>query len=392
MRIFIITADYPAYLEWSYSSNGVASKSYDELVQLRHETLFGLAGNYSSNLHQLGHEAWDVHANDEIMQGAWAREHGMEIVERSALQKYSKTVLRAVQPHIPKPLRQLKTSLRPLAMRMTGNSTYEILRRQVQHYKPDIILNQAMDVLPDAFMVEIKPYTRLIAGQIAAPLPQERTFRAYDLVFSSLPNYVKYFREQGLASELSRLAFEPSILSVLGPSNAHYAATFVGSLSTFHSGRIDLVEDLCQSATLDVWGEIFGALPKSSSITSHHHGPAWGINMFRILRDSKITINHHIGIAENYANNMRLYEATGVGTLLLTDAKDNLDEIFKVDREVVTYRTRAECADKIRYYLDHENERSVIAKAGQNRTLNEHTYLQRVRDIAELLNKHLCAA
>jgi spore maturation protein CgeB len=207
-----------------------------------------------------------------------------------------------------------------------------------------------------------------------------------------LPNYVDYFRQRGIPSELSLFAFEPSILQMLGTPSPRFGATFVGSLSTFHSDRIDLLENLCRSTGVEVWGEVFGSLPKNSSIQRVHRGPAWGAEMFRILRDSRITINHHIGIAKHYANNMRLYEATGVGTLLLTDAKTNLDEIFKIDREVVTYRTADECREKIEYYLSHEKERAAIATAGQQRTLNDHNYLHRMEQVLEIVNKHLCAA
>ena len=40
--------------------------------------------------------------------------------------------------------------------------------------------------------------------------------------------------------------------------------------------------------------------------------------MYKILGRSKISFNRHINTAENNANNMRLYEATGMGSLLLT--------------------------------------------------------------------------
>jgi spore maturation protein CgeB len=391
MRIFVITADYPAFLEWFYSSaEGVAKKTYSELLRLRHESLFGVAGYYSSNLRKLGHEAWDVRANDEIMQMAWGRENGIVSGENSGIQKRSRTVLNTLRPIVAKaPFHHLKTVMRPMVRRITGNATYDILKAQIKHYKPDVILNQAMDIVPDEFFVETKPYARLTVGQIAAPLPAERRFRGYDLVFSSLPNYVDYFRQQGLASELSRLAFEPSILPALGPATPRYGATFVGSLSTFHSGRIELLDSLCRSSNLQVWGELFGSLPRKSAIPACHHGRAWGIEMFRILRDSRITINHHIGIAKNYANNMRLYEATGAGTLLLTDAKDNLNEIFTVDQEVVTYHTVEECREKVDYYLGHESERARIANAGQQRTLKEHTYENRMQEIADVLELHL---
>jgi hypothetical protein len=42
--------------------------------------------------------------------------------------------------------------------------------------------------------------------------------------------------------------------------------------------------------------------------------------MYRVLECSKIVINHHGDVAP-WANNLRLFEATGTGALLLTDWK-----------------------------------------------------------------------
>jgi spore maturation protein CgeB len=228
-----------------------------------------------------------------------------------------------------------------------------------------------------------------MVGQIAAPLGKDQTYKGYDLMISSLPNYVDRFRRLGLKSELSRLAFEPSVLERLGVRSHSYGATFVGSFTSAHHERTDLLEFLCRADAIDLWGENFHHVPKSSPISRHYRGKAWGLEMFRVLRDSRIAINHHIGIAAEYANNMRLFEATGVGTMLLTDDKVNLGEMFEIDKEVVTYKTREECLEKIRYYLAHDSEREGIAKAGQRRTLSDHTYASRLADFQELTRAHL---
>ncbi|MDQ3755068.1 MAG: glycosyltransferase, partial [Acidobacteriota bacterium] len=81
-----------------------------------------------------------------------------------------------------------------------------------------------------------------------------------------------------------------------------------------------------------------------------------------------------IDISPVSASNMRLFEATGVGSCLLTDWRANISTLFEPDREVVTYRNAEECIEKATYLLDHESERQQIARAGQRRTLREHTY------------------
>jgi len=70
--------------------------------------------------------------------------------------------------------------------------------------------------------------------------------------------------------------------------------------------------------------------------------------MYQVLRDSLLTLNHH-GDVGPYANNLRLFEATGVGTLLITDWKENLAEMFEPGKEVIVYRTPEECAELIKY-------------------------------------------
>ena len=86
---------------------------------------------------------------------------------------------------------------------------------------------------------------------------------------------------------------------------------------------------------------------------------------------------------------MRLYEATGVGTFLLTDAKRNLGELFEPGVEVETYGDADELVEKARYYLDHEEVRAAIAEAGQRRTLRDHTYARRMEELVALLTSRL---
>ena len=86
---------------------------------------------------------------------------------------------------------------------------------------------------------------------------------------------------------------------------------------------------------------------------------------------------------------MRLYEATGVGTCLVTEMKDNLGEMFQPGREVVTFAGTDDCMEKIRQYLDRGDERTRIAQAGQRRTLRDHVYTSRMGELLGLLRKRI---
>ena len=96
--------------------------------------------------------------------------------------------------------------------------------------------------------------------------------------------------------------------------------------------------------------------------------------MYRVLARARIVVNRHGPVAKGYANNMRLFEATGTGAMLVTEAAPNLSEYFEVGREVVTYDGPDDLMDKLSHYLEHDDERRAIAAAGQARTLRDHTY------------------
>ncbi|MEO7634584.1 MAG: glycosyltransferase, partial [Sphingomicrobium sp.] len=102
-----------------------------------------------------------------------------------------------------------------------------------------------------------------------------------------------------------------------------------------------------------------------------------------------VTLNSHIDISATSASNMRLFEATGVGTCLLTDRKDNLTILFEPDREVVTYGSAEEAVEKYRYLASHPKERVAIAAAGQKRALRDHNFDKRAARIDDLIRASL---
>lgn len=393
LRFFILNTDYPEFLRWFYAQQPELGKQpYEEQMRARVESLFGVADFYSSNLRKLGHEAQDIHANNEFMQKAWAKEHGLGIEEPTPPEQRARTVIQcARQIGASTPLWYLKPLFRPMLHLLDRQPTwpYDILAIQIKHYKPDVLLNFDMDSISSHFLKEMKPYMRLLVGQIASPLPKAENLSCYDLVISSLPNFVEHFHRMGVPAELHRLAFEPRLLSRLKNEAKKTSISFVGSLSQHHESRVQLLEYLCERLDVEVWGQGVDGLPNDSLILQHYRGKAWGIEMYQILHNSKMTLNHHISVAESYANNMRLFESTGVGTLLVTDWKVNLHEMFEPGREVMAYHTPEECAELVQYYLEHDDEREAIAHGGQQRTLSEHTYFQRMQELVEIVQRYL---
>ena len=126
-------------------------------------------------------------------------------------------------------------------------------------------------------------------------------------------------------------------------------------------------------------------LPVNRRLLSHSHPPLFGLKMFKKIQESKVVLNKHIDISARSSSNLRLYEVTGVGSCLITDWKKDITRNFVPDKEIITYRTAEECLEKVSYLLDHEETRREIARAGQQRTLRDHTFDMRAPQLVSYI-------
>lgn len=370
----IIDTYYQQFLKHFYGKVNVKNKTYEEHVNLLFSELFGTANFYSKNLKKLGCEAKEIIFNDFELQYKWANEHGVKIFFPASYLKSSKLYK--------------ATSKIPIFL-WKFDEYYKILKAQIKYYKPEILYIQDIGAINDRFLSEIKDDVNLIVGQIASAIPKSRNLKVYNLIFTSFPHFVKKFKDMGISAEYLKIAFEPEVLSRIGNSNKKYNCTFVGGITNAHKRRIKILQESANKINIDFFGYGMENVCQNLSVKSRCHGEVWGRDMYQVLAESKVTTNVHIDIAENYANNMRLYEATGCGAMLVTDYKDNLNEIFKIGKEVVCYRNTEELVELVKYYTTHDNGRVSIAKAGQKRTLKEHTYFNRMGEIIDILQKKL---
>jgi spore maturation protein CgeB len=373
MKIVIVDTYYGAFLAERYARNrGWAGAPYDTQHVALIEECFGTSDFYSRHLNGMGHEATDLIVNAVPLQTAWAREHNVG---------YSALALK-----VPHRVFRLPV-IGPWLASLPGLA--EIAIAQIEAIAPDVLYCQDLSFLTPDAVKRLRRSVKLVVGQNASPLPPESFLRNYDLLLTSVPHVVPRLREMGIASEYFRIGFDTKVLEKLGQVEKDVDASFVGGISRHHGRAIPTLEYLARETPIQFFGYGAAALDASSPIRPRHRGEVWGLDMYRALARSKVTLNRHINVAENNANNMRLYEATGVGTLLITDMKENLGELFEIGKEVVAYSSQEEAVELIRYYLAHPDEATAIANAGQARTLREHTYERRMHELVPILERYL---
>jgi len=360
MKIVYFWSYYEQYLANFYQRHpGVADMPYVEQYELLLDDYFGIAGSYTRWANKLGHESYLLINNCEPLQRQWAKENNVTF---------------------------------------TDNWQIDVALEQIKRLKPDIFFMSSMFNLYGAFLAEAKKLSRKVMGWIACPIPEGQSLNQMDLIFTSSPSFVDFFRRNGVNSELLLPAFDPNILFKLSDETPRdIDVSFIGGITIYHKQRRELLERLAAKTHLKVWG--YWAQPSGrlarirrklfpSPFERSYNGEVWGMDMYRTLNRSKIVLNSHIDVAYQYAGNMRMFETTGVGSLLLTDNKSNLSDIFIPDKEVVAYSTIEEAVEKIEFYLSHGKVRCDIARAGQQRTIKNYNYQSSVLCMLNYFKKY----
>jgi hypothetical protein len=370
VKILFVDTYYPRFLADFYRRDELARQSYAEQRAQLLDASFGIADYYSRHLRPLGIESEELIANCPPLQLQWAREQGV----RHALW--------------PLPPRWTRSALAGSLFAMS-RALLPILAEQVRRARADVLYFHDLTLVPPDLLRSLRSSVKLIVGQIASPLPPADYLAPYDLILTSFPHFVERLRAAGRAAEYFRLGFEPGVLARVGARAKRWACTFVGGISREHTRGTAFLEYAARNADVDFFGYGAEALPAGSPIRARHHGPVWALDMYRVLAESELTLNRHVDVAEGYANNMRLYEATGMGTMLLTDRKSNLGDLFEIGKEVAAYDSAEEAVELIRHYASHADERDAIARAGQARTLRDHTYERRMLELRDILTRYL---
>jgi spore maturation protein CgeB len=376
MRIAVVDTYYPAFVASFYALHPqLHGAPYEEQLEALIASSFGTSDAYSHHLEALGHEAIDLIADCGPLQHRWAEERGaLRLTRRAA----------AAVPGV-------------AGSRAQRKLLRDITLRQIAEFEPDVVFCHNLAFFSRAELDALRK-RHLVVGQIASPLPPDRLVGGFDLVLTSFPHFVPRIRAIGPDSEFFRLGVDPRIVERVRAAGQDpeklddrpYGVVFVGGVNPdVHAQGTRLLEELAERFPIDVWGYGADALPKGSPILERYHGEAWGLDMYKALAGARIAVNRHIDAAEGHANNMRLYEATAMGALLVTDVGIGLDEIFEPGREVLAYDGADDFIDKIEHALAADEERKAIATAGQRRALDAHSFARRMAELAEILEKRL---
>ena len=372
MPRLLILADYAPNVV-ARASN--AQLDYTEMMQKLHSTVYDRSKYLLKHFGDLGYEAIELAPNAPLIQAAWARENNISLNKpfiSHEKQRFGRLAINKItNTHV---FGSLSPQLQSITL------------AQVKALRPDVILATNVTAFSPSVLREMRQYCRFFIGECGYPVPRVN-WGLYDLILSCHPGFLANYCKQGAVGHFWPHAFEPAILGELGPiekTRGLVFCGFVGGRFSIYVERWRIVSALSQHIPIEVYGAMRqvpkNLVPKPS---------VWGNEMYRMIGSAHISLNVHGDKNGNFSSNMRMFETTGIGTCMLTEATSNLDYFFAPDEEVVTFKSIDECVEKAKWLLEHPEECAKIGKAGQKRTLKDHTLQQRVQELDQIIRKKL---
>jgi spore maturation protein CgeB len=179
----------------------------------------------------------------------------------------------------------------------------------------------------------------------------------------------KYYRDGIQNVLLSQWAAKSDTLhSPILSSECRYPVSFVGAA---HGDRKQRVFDLKKHG---ISVECFGHGWPNGSVDAE--------DIPKIIQNSIISLNFANSKGPNQIK-ARTFEVPGAGGFLLSDYTPGIENFYKIGKEIEISKNTEELSRKIKFYLDHPEQRNEMANLGFERTRRDHTYEKRMKKVIE---------
>ncbi|MFQ5946455.1 MAG: glycosyltransferase [Anaerolineae bacterium] len=310
---------------------------------------------------------------------------------------------------IAKPARTAARGLLPFSQRLSEfvNSRVASARllAECENVRPDILLvikgvNLRASVL-GRIKRRLKPLLvnwfgdSLLTPGIAAFI--ERNSEAYDFFFI-IDDKRALERVRVQAAHVATLPFacDPEFHrppALRAEERAQYGSpvTFVGTVIPSRERALETVREF----GLKIWGPArnpWGTWdPERSPLGPHwQRRSAYREEAVKIYAASDITVDIHFLFGEPLPTcnvTARVFEVPACGGFLLTNSCDQLERLYSIGTEMVSYRSPEELRRLTAYYLARSEERREMAARAQKRAHEEHSFKRRLEEMFELLER-----
>ncbi len=101
-------------------------------------------------------------------------------------------------------------------------------------------------------------------------------------------------------------------------------------------------------------------------------------------RSTRVNVNT-TSLQMRHAVNQRVFDCPAAGGFLLTDAQDDLHDLFDVEEEMAVYTCAEELRDQAAWWLAHPDARGKMVLRARKRVLENHTHAHRLQALEAFL-------
>jgi spore maturation protein CgeB len=161
--------------------------------------------------------------------------------------------------------------------------------------------------------------------------------------------------------------------------------SLIGSMYPY---RLKLLEQLAGFKP-SIWGRGWSRISNTEILRLYRGKDIRGTQKVKAISGSAISLNPHHPLNDIHGINRRTFDIAACKGFQLADLKTDMERAFKLNSEIICFRTIDELKRLIEYYLRHPDERAQIAEAAYHRVLMEHTYDHRAKEILEMIKSSL---
>jgi len=257
------------------------------------------------------------------------------------------------------------------AIEIQGNWETAILAAQMEAFEPDVFYT----VNAQWFSNHHKqlPTVKCSAFWRAAPIQAEINYELFDVALTYAERYRKILHEVGMDNvELQPFSFDYRINEHLDNKKEKNDLAFIGTYNQQFKKRNNYLKSIVKHHFLTKTIRFHlkssfryrGTVPNINPwLLPVYRQPVYLRKMLLVFKASKIIFNCHSDMARKAKGNMRVYEALGTKSFMLTDEGDYPEHLTS-GRDFITYKNKEDLSNKIIYYLNNPSQRKQIAEQG----------------------------
>lgn len=280
-----------------------------------------------------------------------------------------------------------------------SNWQKEILAAQIEQFQPDVIYT-GNHVFFDKKMKEYLPKAKLYALWNASPMQEGIDLSHFDVGLSFNSVYHEHLQKRGIKNvEYNSFYIDPEIKNRLESMNLpkDIDIAFVGRYAPMFKDRNQFLYDVYSAFKKSYNIQYYlltakrfrGLIPMLPwKLLKAYNKPVFLEDMFKVFNRSKIVLNTHSNIAGKYKGNMRVFEALGSESFMLSD-HGIYPEHLEDGKDFVTYKNNKDMIEKIDYYLKNDKEREEIALNGHNKISKYYSTDIGAKNLEKIFGKYL---